>query len=177
MKISATTVNPLAYKGDVEISFICNGVKLSKTLHNSGTQFFLDVITQFLAGYDVSSNIPKYIDVQDDSQEGNKSVLKRRIPLTGVVWGPAASTDYNGNAEPVNAKSSLKLTTVITNNDKSAVSQLTAGAVRILDAHDNILCEIKDTETNDTIKRMWEAINATTDAIIDWKLTFQNNSN
>lgn len=173
MKISANTLNPVSYKGDVQISFICNGIQLSKILHNSGTQFFLDVITQFLAGYDVTSNIPKYIDVQDD----NESVLKRKIPLTGIVWGPAASTDYDASAQPLYAKSSLKLTAVITNNDKSSVQELSKGSIKIIDSFDNVLCEVKDTIDSESIKLMWDSINSTTDAIIDWVLTFQNQTN
>lgn len=169
MKLSADTKNTFGYKGEVQITFKCNGVKLTRTIHNTGTQFLFDIITQFLAGYDVSQNVPAYVDILD----GSSSEIKRRIPLTGIVWGAAASESYNPNAEALNSAGYIKLTATVTNNDKSSKTTLSSPSIQIQDKLQNILCTIQDSTIND----MWEAINPNTDAIIDWLLIFRNQGN
>lgn len=166
MKLSADTKNTFGYKGEVQITFKCNGVKLTRTIYNTGTQFLFDIITQFLAGYDMSQNVPAYINILD----GNSNEIKRRIPLTGIVWGSAASDEYNVNAEPSNSAGYVKLTATITNNDKSSKTTLSSPSIQIQDKLNNVLCTIQDSSIND----MWEAINPNTDAIVDWLLIFRN---
>lgn len=169
MKLSADTKNTFGYKGEVQITFKCNGVKLTRTIYNTGTQFLFDVITQFLAGYDMSQNVPAYIDVLD----GSSSIIKRKIPLTGIVWGNAASDNYTFNPEPPYSAGYLKLTATITNDDKSSTTTLSSPSIQIQDRLGNVLCTIQDASIND----MWEAIDPNTDAIVDWLLIFRNQSN
>lgn len=168
MKLQATVNDSLGYKGGVTFKFSSNGNILSRELHNKGTQHLFDIITQFLAGYDVSYGIPSYIDIFD----GDNSILKHRVPLVGIVWGPAADSLHNANSSPENAKGYLKVTTTIMNDDKNPnISLLNNASIRLLDKNGETLCIVEDTSK---LSQLWSSVNNTTDGIIEWLLMFGN---
>ena len=169
MKLQATVSDSLDYRGGVTFKFSSNGNILSRELHNKGTQHLFDIITQFLAGYDVSYGIPSYIDIFD----GDNSILKHRVPLVGIVWGSAAnSSSYDPNSSPESAKGYLKVTTTIMNDDKNPnISQLNNASIRLLDKNGETLCIVEDTSK---LSELWNSVNSTTDGIIEWSLMFGN---
>lgn len=169
MKLQATVNNSLSYKGEVTFRFSSNGNILPRELHNNGTQHLFDIITQFLAGYDVSYGIPSYIDIFD----GDNSILKHRVPLVGIVWGSAADSSYDAKSLPDSAKGYLKVTTTIMNDDKNPnVTSLSNASIRLLDKNGNPLCIVQDTSN---LTQLWDSVNSTTDGIIEWLLMFGNN--
>lgn len=168
MKLQAIVSDSLGYKGEVTFKFSSNGNILSRELHNKGTQHLFDIITQFLAGYDVSYGIPSYIDIFD----GDNSILKHRVPLVGIVWGSAANSSYNANSSTEDAKGYLKVTTTIMNDDKNSnISLLNNASIRLLDKSGETLCIVEDTVK---ISKLWSSVNSTTDGIIEWSLMFGN---
>lgn len=170
MKLQAKVNDSLGYKGGVTFKFSSNGNILSRELHNKGTQHLFDIITQFLAGYDVSYGIPSYIDIFD----GKDSVLKHPVPLVGIVWGSATNiSEYNPNSSPEGATGYLKVTTTIMNDDKNPnISLLTDASIRLLDKRGTPLCIVQNT---DTLNNLWDSVRSTTDGIIEWLLVFGNN--
>lgn len=169
MKLQSKVNDSLCYKGGVTFKFSSNGNILSRELHNKGTQHLFDIITQFLAGYDVSDGIPSYIDICSDDD----SILKHSVPLVGIVWGSAADTSYNADPSIENAKGYLKVTTTIMNDDKNPnISVLDNASIRLLDKKGTPLCIVQDTSK---LTELWESINSTTDGIIEWLLVFGNN--
>ena len=168
MKVQATVNNSLSYKGGVTFKFSSNGNILSRELQNKGTQHLFDIITQFLAGYDVSYGIPSYIDIFD----GDNSILKHRVPLVGIVWGSAANISYDANSSPEGATGYLKVTTTIMNDDKNPnISLLNNASIRLLDKNGETLCIVEDTSK---LSELWGSVNSTTDGIIEWSLMFGN---
>lgn len=168
MKLQATVNDSLGYKGGVTFKFSSNGNVLSRELHNKGTQHLFDIITQFLAGYDVSYGIPSYIDIFD----GDNSILKHRVPLVGIVWGSAADSSYDASSSPEVAKGYLKVTTTIINDDKNPnINMLNNASIRLLDKSGETLCIVEDTSK---LSGLWSSVNSTTDGIIEWFLMFGN---
>lgn len=165
MNILSQAKNNFAYDSDITISFKTKGRNVVRKLKNSGTQHLFDVICQALAGYDISRSVPYALDVKNEGS----SVLRRTVPLTGIVWGNVASETVEPNT------GYLKLTATLINSDKTAINELFNGSLDIIDKDKNVLCTISGDTYKDVVAEMWESITVNTDAIIEWILIFRNN--
>ena len=163
VELSAQLNNTISYQGCVQVTLNTKGHKRPLLLLNSGTKHLFDTITRALAGYSINGATPRYIDVQyKQTPEMYASALTSLIPFVGIVYGEAAEAGENDGR--------LLLNATITNDDKQPVAIVNSPRLVILDASKRVLAQIE----GEQIKTLWDAITASTDAIVEWKLIFSN---
>lgn len=155
--------NQFAYEGKVSITLSRHGHKYPFSFHNEGTKFLFDSITKALAGYSVKDNLPSYIDIQEEVDDGVwGTCLKNAVPFTGVVYGdPAEATSSDGR---------LLLNALLTYDDKRPLLQIQKPRIVILDRRSNVLAFIR----SDELKKLWEQITESTEALVEWTMIFKN---
>ena len=165
-RAQANITSGLSYDSDIKVSFSCKGHPFTLKLKNKGTFHLFDTITKALAGYNVSDNLPYGVDFMDDN---GKKLLRRTVPLTGIVYGNAADTSIISSSE----KGALKLEALVVNEDKEESKDVSGARLVLVDRLGNVLCEINDTR----VTNMWKQITENTDALIEWKMWFYNKTN
>lgn len=167
MDIKGIIENKVSYQGNVSLSLKNKGEHIVYSIKNSGTKLLLDTITRALAGYSIENSIPKYIDIQVsyDGKSSYTSGLLKAIPLVGVVYGEPAGAEKNNGV--------LLLNATITYADKAPISAMTDARLVLLTEDMKVLASIED-DSGD-ITTMWESITSSTDAIVEWKLSFYSN--
>lgn len=167
MKTCASIQNNLGYVGEVTFKHKLKDGIIVKEVHNTGTQNLFDIITQFLAGYDMSKHIPKYIGIFRSNTNNNEH-LTGNIPVTGIVWGSAANSNYNATSNI----GYLKLTATIIESDKKfEVSSNEEIDVCLMSEQGETLCVVQT--TGSLLTNVTEA----QDAIVEWLLVFGNGEN
>ena len=161
--LQSTALNNLQYQGTVSITLDVLGHSSKQYFFNAGTKHLFDTITKALAGYSITDCVPRYLDVQQQiTTTEYASVLRTTIPFTGIVYGDAA--------EAPDDKGILLLNATITAEDKQPLKALRSPRIIITDTSKRPLAIIDDA----SIQTIWDSINESTDAIVEWRLQFSN---
>ena len=92
-KVNQTIVG---YQGNVELSWIINGKRVSTFSHNEGLPALQESFCRIMTGnYRGKTDIPQYLDLRRSVNSGvtYSSMLKTsRLPLTGASWYLNGST-------------------------------------------------------------------------------------
>ena len=162
--------NSFKYSGKVIAKTSSDGTEI--IYKNTGTPKLGTVICKALAGYSISKNIPKAIDVQYLNGDNWLSLLNRRIPVTGVTY-----SDFDELSED-KKMSELTLNSVILYEDiKSTgkVSESTELRFALYDSESNLLAQANSFEKGNEksgIIKMFEEIGPGIDCIINWSMQF-----
>lgn len=169
--------NHISYKGIVNMKSIIDKQIVSTCMFNSGTKDLMNLLTKALAGYDISKQVPKFINIGygDTQPQGTYSfLLNRNIPLTGIVWGEAVDTSnipqWNDSA------SSLMLSCTITSQDKTISSYNGVSKLFLLLLSNDgktVLAKIEDTNDN-IIRDTYNKLTVGTDLMVDWYMIFNS---
>ena len=162
-RAQANITSGLSYDSEIKVSFRCKGRPFTLDFKNKGTFHLFDTITKALAGYDVSDNLPYGIDIIDSN---DKKLLRRSVPLTGIVYGNAADSRINPSLD----EGVLKVEALIINEDKEESRNIDSGILVLVDRLGNVLCKIDD----EKVATMYNDITQNTDALIEWKMWFYN---
>lgn len=157
-------MNDLMYNGNVHITL---GTDDTIIVNNTGTIHLGRVITKALAGYSITNEIPKFLDiyVMDSNSNYRISLLNRKLPFTGIM--------YNNNIDDTQGSliGDLKLHCIVlhTNKTQNSVSN---GDVRfgIYNSKEDLLAEVISTNLRD----VYNGISDGTDCIVDWTMSFYN---
>lgn len=162
MEIVNKADSSVGYSGAVSVTLSTKGHKKPLVLKNSGTSHLFDVISRALAGYSIKGLTPRFIDIQRPVVVGAyESVLIAPVPVTGIVYGIAAHSD-DGNGH-------LLMNATITFQDKQPLLNTTEDLrLVLLDSEQHSLAIITE------VKSLWDSITESTDAYIEWSLTFKN---
>lgn len=164
---SNTSVNtPFRYASDINISFSCKGHPFTLNMKNKGEKYLFDTISKALCGYDISNDLPKTFDVVQNNGLSESTCLRRQINFTSIVYGDAVSED-RGN------KGIVSLSTVLTYEDKQSINHLNEPKLVLKSKSGETLCTIGD-EYASQIQTMWSLVTKDTDALIEWRLIFDN---
>lgn len=168
--------NHISYKGIVNMKSTIDKQIVSTSMLNSGTKDLMNLLTKALAGYDISKQVPKFINIgyaNNQPQDTYTFILSRDVPLTGIVWGEAVDTQ---NIIQLDASaSSLMLSCTITSQDKT-ISSFSGGKLFLLllsNDGETVLAKIEDTDDN-VIRDTYNKITVGTDLIIDWYMIFNS---
>lgn len=166
-ELTANTHNTISYTGTVNITLNTKGHKSPLKLKNSGTKHLMDTIARALAGYSINGCTPRYVDIQQQLDgEPYETVLRSRVPFTGIVHGVPAGADVGSDC------SKILMNATITYEDKQPIAVLNSTArLVMLDSAMRPLATI-----NSDIPLLWEKITESTDAFIEWTLTFENST-
>lgn len=170
--------NHISYKGIVNIRSIIDKQIVSTSMFNSGTKDLMNLLTKALAGYDISKQVPKFINIgyANTQPQGTYSfILNRNIPLTGIVWGEAVDTQNIPQLDLDDSASSLMLSCTITSQDKTISSFNGSKLFLLLLSNDGktVLAKIEDTDDN-VIKDTYNRLTVGTDLIVDWYMIFNS---
>lgn len=164
--IGSTSFN---YVGEVKIKFRRNGTDLVVKKKNAGLKNLFRIVCRGLAGYDISGERPMYLDLRYVVDENTTaSCLKKRVPLTGTSYQLARESGGDTTYWV------LKLTGTIASSDLLSTPLSSANEYRLYlmnnsETESNWLAVIKINYTDEL-----ENITAGTQALITWKLKFQN---
>lgn len=161
--LQSIALNNFQYKGTVSITLDVLGHKSKQYFFNAGTKHLFDTITKALAGYSIAECTPRFLDVQHQiTSTEYASVLRTTIPFTGIVYGDAAEASDNDGV--------LLLNATITAEDKQPLRALHNPRIVMTDAFKRELAIIDEA----SIQAIWDSINQSTDAIVEWRLQFSN---
>lgn len=158
--------NTLAYTSAIVMTFR-NKEKVRKiSLKNNGTKHLFDTIAKSLAGYDISANLPKTLDILDEEKN---SWLLRKVYFTGITFGDKPITTSIDLVN--NDYSTLLLNAIVTFDDivPSTKAVKKVSEICIKDSEGKVLCQI----THD-VEDIISSVNKNTDAVIQWQLIFSN---
>lgn len=168
--------NHISYKGIVNMKSSIDKQIISTSMFNSGTKDLMNLLTKALAGYDISKQVPKFINIgyANTQSPGTYSfILNRNIPLTGIVWGEAVNTQNIIQLD--DSASSLLLSCTITSQDKTISSHDGSKLSLLLLSNDGktVLAKIEDTSDN-VIRDTYNKLTVGTDLIVDWYMIFNS---
>lgn len=168
--------NHISYKGIVNIKSTIDKQVVSTSMFNSGTKDLMNLLTKALAGYDISKQVPKFINIgyANTQPQGTYSfILNRNIPLTGIVWGEAVDTQNIIQLD--DSASSLMLSCTITSQDKTVSLFDGSKLFLLLLSNDGktVLARIEDTDDN-VIRDTYNKLIVGTDLIVDWYMIFNS---
>lgn len=168
--------NHISYKGIVNMRSTIDKQIISTSIFNSGTKDLMNLLTKALAGYDISKQVPKFINIgyANTQPQGTYSfILNRNIPLTGIVWGEAVNTQNVIQLD--DSASSLMLSCTITSQDKTISSFNSSKLFLLLLSNDGktVLAKIEDTDDN-VIRDTYNKLTVGTDLIVDWYMIFNS---
>lgn len=163
--------NSFTYEGEVSFKLKRNNKLYTINTHNAGTKFLVDAIAKALAGNDITSNLPKYLDFiytfTNDGEEQIGKLITSPTPFTGIVWGDAASVETLDNNT-----SCLLLSATIAATEKLTVAIEEVDSIQLCmkSLNGDILAYIKD----DVLKDLYQSLTDGTDAVIEWRMLFKN---
>lgn len=168
--------NHISYKGIVNMKSTINKQIVSTNMFNSGTKDLMNLLTKALAGYDISKQVPKFINIgyANEQPQGTYSfILSRNVPLTGIVWGEAVDTQNIIQLD--DSASSLMLSCTITSQDKTISSFSGRKLFLLLLSNDGktVLAKIEDTNDN-KLRDAYNKLTVGTDLIVDWYMIFNS---
>lgn len=168
--------NHISYRGIVNMKSTIDKQIVSTSMFNSGTKDLMNLLTKALAGYDISKQVPKFINIgyANTQPQGTYSfILNRNIPLTGIVWGEAVDTQNIIQLD--DSASSLMLSCTITSQDKTISSFNGSKLFLLLLSNDGktVLAKIEDTVDN-VIRDTYNKLTVGTDLIVDWYMIFNS---
>lgn len=163
MDMKSTISAPFGYTSDISIKFECKGHPFVLKFKNTGTKHLFDTITKALCGYPIDNALPETLDVQSNGD----TCLRHSVYFTGAVYGDAVNDDSERNYGV------LALNTVLTYEDKLSIVKLTDPRLVLRGRDGEELCYIGEAQAGQ-IQQMWELITQDTNALIEWKLIFNN---
>ena len=149
------------YCGEVRMFVETTGGKIEVKEKNSGCKRLWDFLTRAAAGQDTREYAPKYIDIRKGD---GTSILYKRIPFTGVVFGEAVVRSTDSSSVLFNA-------TLLYEHLKSKPSEGVALNLIMLDATGKPLAIV---ESASALSDVCNSIVPGVDGVIQWKLTFLN---
>ena len=76
----------IGYEGNVELTFFRNGTKIVIKKKNAGVKNLFRILCRALAGYDISGEIPSFLDLRVVNGSSTSSILNNKIALTGKSY-------------------------------------------------------------------------------------------
>lgn len=151
------------------------------TIKNRGTRELGVLITKALAGYNISTEVPKFFNIQINEttdSDGNPvwvNLLNRNLPFTGITYTVAdelTKTNYIGDLS-LKCIGDLSLNCIIMSTDKltPSVSENAKLRLCILNSLGTILAEIIE---DNTLTKLFNDIVEGTDCIVNWDMSFYN---
>ena len=139
-------------------------------LKNTRTENLGRTICKALAGYNVSDNIPKFLDFQEQNNTKWISLLNRKIPFTGII--------YESPTEAENSlMSTLKLNSVILYQDKKLDKILESSTIRVAmyDNENNLLAyavTLNNISNEHNLASVFNQITPGVDCVLKWNMEF-----
>lgn len=157
--------NKISYSGDVTFRYMINGKVIDHRTHNSGMPELFKLICQALVGYNITSKIPRCIDLKWENSAENRweSVLTHKIYLTGRHY-----TESTENELPNVTLTATLVDSDISKEYTSKTSDEDSYELRLTDIDGLDLARIK-LNTGEL-----EYIKKGAALIVDWKLIFDN---
>lgn len=153
--------NSIVYSGELTVKLKSGNNLMLYTMKNAGHKPLWDTMAKAFAGYNVTAELPRYIEVVLQN-EGLNSATVAPVPFTGVVYGDVV--------EKSETSTSVLYTAIITAADKLRSSDSYGYQLHMLNSHGQILASIQ----HESLKGVWDAISPGIDAVFEWKLIFSN---
>lgn len=141
-------------------------------LKNTGTSNLGKAICKALAGYNISSNIPKFLDFEEQIDDRWHTLLSRKIPFTGITYEQPTESDSN-------LMSNLRLNAVILNQDKKngadSILESTVLRLSMYDEEYNLLAyavTVNNGEDEHTLASVFNQITPGVDCVLSWNMEF-----
>ena len=145
----------IKYNGEVSFKYIINGKLVRSNTHNAGTKNLFKILTRALAGYDIRSDLPIKIDLQDSS---NNNLLNHSAYLSGTRYYLGDDDNWSVYYTTTLQKSNMSAITVNDNEKYKLVLQSLKEDMATVDISSNLVQNILDGAQ----------------LIIDWRLFFTN---
>ena len=170
-------LNNVNYKGKVHISLRKKGKVFNRTSCNAGTKTLMSLITKALAGYNIQSSVPKYLDLLFQTTVNGvteyKSILHEKVPLTGIIYDYSPTSIISNEIE-----SNLYLEGIITHDNNVISAEVNVETFKfklvLKNKNNDILAEVEDDEA---LRAMVSGLQSGMDGLIDWTMNFSNVSN
>ena len=152
--------NKIEYAGELTVSLKSGDNIIPHKFKNAGCKPMWDALAKAMAGYDISKDRPRYIDVV--SADDNKwSLMVAPVPFVGVVWG------MDVNSSPTST--SVVYTATVTAGEK-LFDSTTACTLLMLNHRGEVMATIEHVE----LTNIWNALGPGVDLIFEWELIFSN---
>ena len=174
--------NCLGYVGEAKVTIKDRGYAHSFFLHNRGTDKLGTLISIVLAGdlkemANIGNRRPSSIGFEykaGDSEDSWISLLAGRVPLSSSVWGAAACIDPNSKVDRNLVIGMNKYSAIFTSNSVRLgfINSLKGRPIRLIlkNSMNQDLAEIR----NDKLDKLYIALSAGQDALIDWSMYLVN---
>lgn len=177
MEVQGNVSNSITYKGNVTFKLRRNGKTYSLYTFNKGTTYLTDTITQALAGQDISSRIPTYLNLMYSNKgadDTNKiSLLTHSVPFSGRVWGESAKSTVDDTYKDY---STLLLTATILPSDIISGGNVDNCSLHLVmqSVDSKELATISEDTLNGNLHTLYKSLCNGTEAIIEWRMIFMN---
>ena len=159
--MKGTTSTDVGYSGEVRIYLKSNDNMKEVYVHNEGKKALWNLLARAVAGYDVKNLLPRYLDLVNETS--GLSMLYKRIPFTGIIWGDSVEKDETGTSTLFNATLTSEYKTKSISNSKIEL--------RMLNSNNDVLASVSG---GTGILDVYNSVVPGVDAVIEWKLTFKN---
>jgi hypothetical protein len=154
--------NHIGYSGELSVKLKSGDNVMLYTMKNAGHKALWDAAAKAFAGYDVTEDIPRYIDVVM-SNASQSNLMVAPVPFTGVVYGEVVDTSETST--------SVLYTATVTAASKLRDTLGQDCKLLMLNSHGQTMAIIE----HDSLKDVWSSLSPGIDIIFEWKLTFSNN--
>ena len=120
-----------------------------------------DALAKAMAGYDISNDRPRYIDVVR-ADDNKRSLMVAPVPFVGVVWG----MDVNSSS----TSTSVMYTATVTAGEKLFNLEAPDCTLLMLNHRGEVMATIEHGKLAD----IWNALSPGVDLIFEWELIFSN---
>lgn len=164
MTVKSNIKDGVGYSGNVVIRMSNSKSRRVLELKNNGKKALWNMLAKAVLGIDVSSRIPRYLDMISSS---GTSLLFRRIPFTGSVYHDTdGKKDYS--------TSTVFVAALTSENKKISSGEVGDVTMRMVNSANEVLAEINGSSALGSI---YKNVVPGVDAIIEWEMMFMNNSN